>query len=121
MEILGFEPKTSCLQSKRATNCAKFPALFHALRGAKHMASLASPNQSKAHWLRQTATRTAPLAPHRGAKQFSFAKSNQSEALRFADGFAKAKHSASLLRGWMASLAKPNQCSTVCHIIKNKK
>jgi hypothetical protein len=25
MEILGVEPKTSCLQSKRATNCAKFP------------------------------------------------------------------------------------------------
>lgn len=27
MEILGVEPKTFCLQSKRATNCAKFPKI----------------------------------------------------------------------------------------------
>ena len=94
MEILGFEPKTSCLQSKRATNCAKFPAHFYALRigsfGQRSRPKQSTPQRGRLLWLRFAvlcyAGSLVSLAPHRGAKQ-----------------------------------AKSNQCSTVCHIIKNKK
>ena len=49
MEILGFEPKASCLQSKRATNCAKFTGFLppHIVRSTASIASRAAPCHAK--------------------------------------------------------------------------